>query len=118
MSRADLLSTVSGLDQELIDATYAGERWSTTGILQHVDGAEWWYLDRLGLAFDREEVPAEPFERLDRIRELLIKTLPELEASTQVAGIDGQIWSPRKVLRRALWHERDHTAHIQKLLGS
>jgi hypothetical protein len=118
MSRADLLSTVRGLDQEVIDTTYPDERWSITGILMHVGGAEWWYLDRLGLAFDREEVPSEPFERLARIRELLIKTLPELEASTQVIGIDGQIWSPRKVLRRALWHERDHTAHIQKLLGS
>ena len=92
-----------GLDQGIMEATYPGERWSITGLLQHIGGAEWWYLDRLGLAFDREVVSAEPFERLDRIRELLIKTLPELEASTQVAGIDGQFWSPRKVLRRALW---------------
>lgn len=25
-------------------------------------------------------------------------------------------WSPRKLLRRALWHERDHTEHIRKVL--
>jgi hypothetical protein len=25
------------------------------------------------------------------------------------------MWSARKVLRRTLWHERDHTDHILKL---
>lgn len=32
-------------------------------------------------------------------------------------GIDGEFWSPRKMLRRAVWHERDHTFHIDKLIG-
>jgi ferritin len=32
-----------------------------------------------------------------------------------VVGVNGEFWSPRKVLRRALWHERDHTEHIRKL---
>jgi hypothetical protein len=27
----------------------------------------------------------------------------------------GETWSARKVLRRSLWHRRDHTAHIAKL---
>jgi hypothetical protein len=31
-------------------------------------------------------------------------------------GTDGEFWSPRKLLRRAVWHERDHTEHIRKLL--
>jgi hypothetical protein len=35
----------------------------------------------------------------------------------QVVGTDGEIWSPRKVLRRALWHERDHVEHIKKLIA-
>jgi hypothetical protein len=34
----------------------------------------------------------------------------------QVTGVDGELWSPRKVLRRALWHERDHTDHLRKVL--
>jgi hypothetical protein len=46
---------------------------------------------------------------------LLLKSLPGLEASDKV---DGEFWSPRKVLRRAIWHERDHTAHSKKLLQS
>jgi hypothetical protein len=32
-------------------------------------------------------------------------------------GTDGEFWSPRKLLRRAVWHERDHTGHIRKLLA-
>ena len=47
---------------------------------------------------------------------LLLKNLPGLEASEKVIGIDGEFWSSRKVLRRAIWHEQDHTAHIKKLL--
>jgi len=31
--------------------------------------------------------------------------------------MEGEIWSPRKALRRAVWHERDHTEHIRKILG-
>ena len=39
-----------------------------------------------------------------------------MDGVKQVIGVDGEFWSPRKVLRRALWHERDHMEHIKKLL--
>jgi len=115
-SRSDLLITVEGLSDEKLNQTYLGERWSINGILGHIGGAEWWYLDRLGLAFPRQEVPEEPFARLEKVRALLKATLPKLVGSKQVVGIDGEFWSPRKILRRALWHERDHNEHIRKLL--
>ena len=51
--RADLLAVVAGLSNEKLEHAYPGERWSITGILKHIGGAEWWYLDRLGLAFPR-----------------------------------------------------------------
>src|SRR3990172_9217605 len=114
-SRADLLKSVRGLSQETLDAGQPGERWSIANILKHVGGAEWWYLDRLALAFPREEVPSDPFERLEKVRTHLLKTLPGLAGSRQVVGIDGEFWSSRKLLRRAIWHERDHTFHVQKL---
>lgn len=116
MSRSDLLSAVHGLDQDIMEAMYPGERWSIAGILKHVGGAEWWYLDRLDLAFDMEMLPSDPFERLVGVRELLINNLSDWEMLEHVVGIDGEFWNPRKVLRRAIWHERDHTAHIKKLL--
>jgi len=114
--RTDLLNVVKDLQQEDLQRRYPNERWNIAGILGHVGGAEWWYLDRLGLAFPRQEVPSEPFERLEKVRQHLVETLPKLAGSKQVVGKDGEFWSPRKMLRRAIWHERDHTFHIRKLV--
>ncbi len=115
-SRMDLLETVRGLSPAALEATYPAERWSIAGILNHIGGAEWWYLDRLGLAPPRQQVPAEPFERLEYVRYYLNQALTALAGSPQVVGLDGEFWSPQKLLRRAVWHERDHTFHIRKLL--
>ncbi len=117
-SRQDLLAVLSPLSAEQWACKPEGERWDVAGIARHVGGAEWWYLDRLGLAFPRPEVPPEPLERLEKTRQRLLEVLPALVEVKQVTGIDGELWSPRKVLRRAVWHERDHTDHIRKLLAS
>jgi len=114
--REALLKMVGDLPMEILERTYPKERWSIAGILKHIGGAEWWYLDRLGLAFPREDVPEDHFERLKKVREKLVEILPELAASKQVIGVSGEFWSPRKLLRRAVWHEYDHIAHIRKLL--
>jgi uncharacterized damage-inducible protein DinB len=116
-SREDLLKTIAGLGQAELDQHTSGERWSIAGILGHIGGAEWWYLDRLGLAFPRSDVPRDPFERMDVVRSLLKRTLPELVETVKVLGTNAELWSYRKLLRRAVWHERDHTAHIAKLLA-
>ena len=115
-SRSDLLATVANLSEDKLSQSYAGERWNILGILKHIAGAEWWYLDRLGLAFPRNEVPGQPFERLEKVREHFLQVLPALAGIQQVTGVSGEFWSPRKILRRAAWHELDHIAHIQKLL--
>jgi hypothetical protein len=87
------------------------------GILNHVGGAEWWYMDRLGMSKRKQDIPDEPFRRLEVVRSNLQNLLPELVGSKLVLGVDGEFWSPRKMLRRAVWHERDHTSHIRKLAG-
>jgi uncharacterized damage-inducible protein DinB len=115
-SRRDLLKTVDNLSKDVLERKYPGERWSIAGILKHVGGAEWWYLHRLGLAFPQDAVPEDPFERLEKVRARLLEILPELAGSRQVVGVDGEFWSPRKLLRRAVWHECDHIRHIRKLL--
>ncbi len=114
-SRDDLLKSVQGLTLEKLEAIYPGERWSINGILGHVGRAEWWYLERLGLAFPREQLPEEPIARLEKVRKQLNSALFRLDGVKQVIGVDGEFWSPRKLLRRAMWHERDHTEHIRKL---
>jgi len=115
-SRSDLIETVSSLSSETMLRLHPGERWNILGVVRHVAGAEWWYLDRLGLAFPREHLREDPFERLGQVRERLAEVLPALSGSKQVIGVDGELWSPRKLLRRAAWHERDHVQHIRKLI--
>ena len=118
-SRADLLSLVRELETETLSRSYPNERWDINGILGHIGIAEWWYQERIGYPFPEQEadVPLDPFERLHMVREHLNSLLPRLDGVNKVIGLEGEIWSPRKVLRRALWHERDHTEHIRKLLG-
>jgi hypothetical protein len=117
-SRADLMSVVQSLSLEKREQTYRSERWSINGILKHIGGAEWWYQERIGYPFPKreEDVPADPFEGLAVVREHFNSLLPKLDRVNKVIGLDGEFWSPRKALRRALWHERDHTEHIRKLL--
>jgi len=115
-ARADLLETVHGLTDDILDRTYPNERWSIRGVLRHIANAEWWYLDRLGQAAGvRGNLPEDIFLRLEAVRTQLIKTLPEWEGVEKVTGVQGEIWSPRKVLRRSIWHELDHIEHIKKL---
>jgi uncharacterized damage-inducible protein DinB len=115
-SRDDLLGAVWGLTVEQMTLKLPGERWSIDGILKHVAGAEWWYLDRLGLAFPKEDLSATTMERLEKVRAHLAEILLSLAGSRQISGIDGEFWSPRKLLRRSAWHERDHVDHIHQLL--
>jgi hypothetical protein len=117
-SREDLLQTVSGLSEERLDMPVPEERWSIRGILRHIAGAEWWYLDRLNLVQEgRDQMPKETFDRLALVREKLEKSLPGLAGQDRVLGKEGEFWSPRKLLRRILWHEINHRVHVLKLIG-
>ena len=113
--QADLMEVAGGLSQEVLYAPHPGERGSIAGVLKHVGGAEWWYLDRLGLAMPRQELPADPFKRLEDVRAHLVRIFPTLAGSKQVIGVNGEFWSPRKLLRRLVWHERDHVFHVRQL---
>ena len=116
-SREDLLQVLQPIPAEQMDRQYPGERWSIRGIARHVANAEWWYLDRLGLAEGgREQLPQDTVERLGWVRERLIAALPALADRELVVGKEGELWSPRKLLRRVLWHEIDHRIHILRLL--
>jgi uncharacterized damage-inducible protein DinB len=114
-SRMDLLDAVYDLSVETLNAEHPGELWSIAGILEHIDGGEQWYLDRLGLVSPHQRLIKDPIKRLADTRAQLVDALPALVGSTQVVGVDGEFWSPRKLIRRVLWHERDHTTHILKL---
>lgn len=118
-SRADLLEAFRQAPSERIDENQTGERWSIRGILAHVGTLQWWLLERLELAgVPRSALPKDPLERYEAMYARLTEVLPELAGSEQVAGKAGELWSPRKLLRRSVWHQRDHAEHIRKLSSS
>lgn len=96
----------------------ASER-SVADLLHHVANAEWFYGSRLEL--DPEIVrpaglgdEASPKQRLDRIRAWALQrlaALPGLGALERTHG--GERWSPRKVVRRYIYHELDHVWELE-----
>jgi hypothetical protein len=88
------------------------EDWSIVAILKHISSAENWYLGRVDRALPASELPSDPLERLARLRAHTEAVLPTMVDDERVFEREYEIWSPRKVLRRAVWHERDHTDHI------
>lgn len=117
-TRADLDQVIRGLSTADLIREHAGELWSIGGILKHVAVAEWWYQERIGSPFPEREddLPPDPLECLRLVRRHFEALLPDLQGVNNVIGWKGELWSPRKVLRRAVWHERDHTDHIRKLI--
>lgn len=111
-TRKELLAAVQGLTPAQLDAPVEGD-WSIHRILKHTARAEDWYLDRLDLALSGE-IPEDVFEHLSRVRDHLRKVVPALAGDERLAVKNYETWSPRKLLRRALWHERDHTQHIHQ----
>ncbi|MFQ5407039.1 MAG: DinB family protein [Anaerolineales bacterium] len=114
-SRQSLLRSTLGLHDSHMRLPLRGERWPIYGVLEHVANAENWYLERLGHAGATDSLPEEAFARLKTVRAQFFEIISQLAGDDRVVERDGELWSARKLLRRALWHERDHTAHIRKM---
>jgi hypothetical protein len=114
-SRRELMQAVSrfGPDQFALPIAPA-PRDSLARVLNHLAHAEWWYFDRLDLAdpLDWPQLPDDPLIRLEQVRAHARRTLPKLAGEGRVTLRTGEQWSGRKLLRRMLWHERDHTLQI------
>lgn len=114
-TRRDLEQVLEGLDEDDLHKEFSGENWPIVGIVNHVALAEQWYFDRMGIALPTRELPTDPLQRLLKVREHTLANLRNLAARIGVVALSGETWSARKVMRRTLWHERDHTEHISKL---
>lgn len=114
-TRQDLEAELTGISDEAMTAELPDERWTILGILDHVATAEQWYFDRMGLALSTSQLPADPSTRLAKVRDHTLANLTALAARKGVATLSGETWSARKVMRRTVWHERDHTEHIRKI---
>src|SRR5690242_18625466 len=109
-SRADLLALLADQPET---APAAGPADSIGGILAHLAASEYEYLRVLGA-----ETPLPtgggPVARLDHVRALAvaqIRALPESDYGRTFVHRDER-WNIRKLLRRLIEHEREHTAEI------
>lgn len=125
-ARGDLLKVVDNIPpDELRRRRFEAPNRSTSplaegsieAILNHIAWAEWWYFERLGLSFSREEMPESVFAKLERTRANTVRRLPGLAGDVRVVERRGELWSARKIVRRTLWHERDHTQQSARLAG-
>lgn len=114
--REELLGGLSTLDTEILEKERPGQRWSIWGIVKHIANAELWYLSRLGLTkLNYKQLEQDPQKRLAQTAALVDKIFPSFADIVNVTGIEGEFWSYRKILRRTLWHQRDHIEHIKEL---
>jgi len=118
-TRQDLMDVLQSVKSDQLKEPLPGEvHGSILGILAHIAGAENWYLGQLELGLKSSELPEDVLERLEAVRTNTRSQLVKLVDLDTITESYGEKWSPRKILRRALWHERDHTQHIAKLLST
>jgi len=116
-NRADLLAVIQSAPAGAMDRPLTDPVWKTPAdLLVHIYGAEQWLLSHLQLALARENLPRGKMERLAAIRARTLEILSQLAESDKVYEVDGELWTPRKVIRKILWHERDHIPQLVELL--
>ena len=110
-ARQDLLSLIDGLDPTTLGWSPTNDGWSVADILVHVAWVEAELLSWLDSQPSSHTllsaVRGWAYQRLARLS-------PEERART--TEHDGEAWTVRKVLRRFLEHEREHTAQIRRTL--
>jgi predicted RNase H-like HicB family nuclease len=121
-ARQELIKLTHALPVEVLSWRWDAKEWCIVEILRHVAGAQRYYLTRI---FEPQSIPIQPasrsvWERLERMQVLSFEKLLHLSEKQRTAVVvdsSGERWSARKVFRRYLEHEREHTHHIQKIAG-
>lgn len=111
VSRQELMDLVKNLPEDAFDWKPDDDTPSIRDILCHMAEADLWYTDRL------KQWPEAPLFRLAATRGVALERLRALsdKERARVTLHEGEDWTPRKVVRRMLEHEREHIAQLQKL---
>lgn len=113
----ELLAGIEFADPALLERVYPGQRWSIQGILSHLARAEMWYLQNLGFEPLQPDPQATPVDQLTQSYETVLQYLPQLADLERLNKVFEEQWTARKLVRRLLWHRRDHIDHIRQLMG-
>lgn len=130
-ARTDLLAPVEGLSDEILDWQRDPRVFTIRHLLRHLGNAEEWYVSRL---VPPETLPPEwdgdenlpLFEFLEMERRTAVARLRQLTGAersgvfypTRWTKHPEEAWTARKALRRALEHERQHTAQARRILSA
>ncbi len=118
-TRQDLLGVIQSITQEQLVKEIPGEkRGSFIGILNHIATAENWYFNQLDCGVERGRFPNNPLEKIATVRANTQEQLVKLIGDKRITKNCDELWSARKIMRRTLWHERDHAQQIVQLLRS
>jgi predicted RNase H-like HicB family nuclease len=118
-NRQDLLQLAGAELPDSLNAVENIPTWKThDGLLAHLWETENAILNRMGVVVDPAGMPGDAMGRLEVVRAKLVAMLPEWVEADAVREEFGEKWSPRKALRRALWHERDHIRQLESVLGN
>jgi predicted RNase H-like HicB family nuclease/uncharacterized damage-inducible protein DinB len=110
-SRADLLKAAQAIPPQQWDSAPFGGK-SVRAILTHLASAERFYLTCLHLPVALPST-SDPLEQLAVVRGELERLMSALSSEGRRMIVQHEEkWSARKTLRRALWHERYHTAQL------
>jgi uncharacterized damage-inducible protein DinB/predicted RNase H-like HicB family nuclease len=130
-ARTDLLALVKDLSGEVLDWECDPGAFTIRQVLRHLGNAEEWYVSRLvppdtlPREWDGDEnLPTFEFIEMERrtvvtrLRQLTEAERSEVVHPTRWTEHPEEAWTVRKALRRALEHERQHTAQIRRILAS
>jgi len=128
-SRADLVALARDLPDAILDWQPEAESFSIRRLLRHIGNAEEWYVSRIVSTEtlppewkDDENMPIMDFLEMERRTALArLRQLTEAERSNvfypqQWTQHPEEPWTARKVFRRFLEHEREHTDQIRRML--
>jgi predicted RNase H-like HicB family nuclease len=119
-SRANLLEAWQAIPADRQDAASAADKRTPQQILDHVARAEWWYQSHIAQHAEgplRDHSP-DSLAQLACARAALLDWLSTASGEElRIISVSDEEWSVRKVLRRALWHERTHTAELARCIG-
>lgn len=103
--RGALLSRVKRFPPAVLDAESPGG-FTARQVMEELARAAWWTLTRLG-ASPLGEAPQSTLGRLDTSLALAVQTFAHMppDARGTRIDLDGEEWTPRKVLRRLLYLE-------------
>jgi predicted RNase H-like HicB family nuclease len=116
-SRGDFLRLAGSMLPDSLDRTENIPSWNTLdGLINHIWETEGMILNRMGAGVDIADMPGDTMGRLQAVRAKFHELLPQWAGEDRTVEQFGEKWSPRKALRRTLWHERDHIWQLENLI--